>query len=107
MSITLTEARRERIRSLIASAGSRFASVVFVKKDRTERTMLVQPATGRLRVKGEAGSPSARQGAETRAQNHPHLLPIWDAGEQAFRSINLDTVLSVQVDGVRFDITAR
>lgn len=104
MSTSIQTARRERIRELIRSAGGRFASVEFVKRDGTVRVMQVQPACDRFHVKGEAGCPSGRQGAATRALSHPELMPIFDVKKKAFRSINLDTVRKVRVDGLEFEV---
>jgi hypothetical protein len=103
---SLTSKRHALIRSLIESAGGRFASVTFTKKDGTERVMQVQPAAGKFRVVGDAASDSAKQAVATRKENHPNLLPIWDVAAQAFRSINLDTVKRVVVDGTVFNIEA-
>lgn len=84
---------------LIAEAGSRFAQVTFVKKDGSERTMLVQPATGKHHVKGEAASAERQAAAAKRAANNPHLFNVWDVDRQAFRSINLNTVKRIAANG--------
>lgn len=97
------DARREKIKALINQAGGRFAAVDFVKKDGTLRTMQVQPAAGKYHVVGDAASESAQRATETRKANNPHLFPIWDVSKQAFRSINLDTVLGVTVNNVRYE----
>lgn len=101
---SMIDKRRALIRSLIESAGGQFASVTFVKKDGTERLMQVQPAAGKFHVVGDAASPSAKQAVETRKENHPNLLPIWDVAAQAFRSVNLDTVKRVVVGKTVFEI---
>lgn len=100
------ESRRENIRRLIEGAGGRFASVKFVKKDGEVRVMQVQPAAGKFHVVGDAASESAKQAVETRKQNHPNLMAIWDVAKQAFRSINLDTVQEVRVDGTTYAVAA-
>ena len=87
-------------RESIASAKGRFCSVTFTKKDGRSRRMLVQPATLQHRIKGESASPSARQAAATRAERHPHLLPVWDAENDAIRSVNLATVQRITLDGM-------
>jgi hypothetical protein len=97
------QVRRDKIKALINKAGGRFASVDFIKKDGTLRTMQVQPAAGKFHVVGDAASDSAKQGVETNKANNPHLFPIWDVSKQAFRSINLDTVLGVTVNNVRYE----
>lgn len=93
-----SEAMNEK-RELIASAGSRFCAVTFIKKDGTARRMRVQPASLRLHVKGEAATDAGRKGAETRAARHPHLMPVWDAEKKAIRSVNLETVTRIAVGG--------
>ena len=86
-------------RALIASAQGRFCVVTFIKADGTRRVMRVQPAALKFHVKGEAASEAGRKAAETRAQRHPNLLPVWDAEAKAPRSVNLATVLTIKVDG--------
>ena len=86
-------------RALIASADGRFCVVTFTKADGTERVMRVQPAALKFHVKGEAASDAARKAVATRAQRHPHLMPVWDAEKQAPRSINLATVSRIAVNG--------
>jgi len=93
------QAVMEAKRKLIASAKGRFCSVTFRKKDGSSRVMRIQPATLRHHVKGLEASESARKAAETRAQRHPHLLPVWDAENAAPRSVNLKTVSRIAVNG--------
>lgn len=93
-------------RDLIASAGGRFCAITFTKKDGTERRMQVQPATLRLRLKGEVASESAKRAALTRHERHPHLLPVWDVRAGAPRSINLATVSRIALDGQVHRFTA-
>jgi len=83
------------MRALIQNAGSRFAQVTFIKKDGSERTMLVQPATGKYHVRGDEKSESRKQAQVTYKANNPHLMPCWDVDRQAFRTINLDTVVRI------------
>lgn len=97
------EARRARIRNRINAAGGRFAGVEFIKKDGSLRTMNVQPARLKFEVKGDAASEAAQRATETRKANNPNLMPVWDVAADAIRSINLDTVLAVTVDGVRYE----
>jgi hypothetical protein len=97
------QARRDRIKALINSAGGRFAAVDFVKKDGTLRTLQVQPAALKFHLVGDAASDAAKRATETRKANNPNLLPVWDVANQAVRSINLDTVLGVTVDNQRYE----
>lgn len=88
----------EQMKALINSAGGQFASVTFIKKDGSRRVMNVQPASGKFHL---AENPSEQhvRASETRAANHPNLMPIWDNAKKAFRSINLDTVEEIKVGG--------
>jgi len=86
-------------RAIIANAKARFVSITFTKQDGTRRVMRVQPSALRQRIKGNDASKSARQAALTRARRHPNLLPVWDADEQATRSVNLATVSRIAADG--------
>ncbi|MEO0894203.1 MAG: hypothetical protein AAFY35_16500 [Pseudomonadota bacterium] len=86
-------------RALIESAKGRFASVVFIKKDGSQREMRVQPAKLKFHVKGSAASEAAQLAVETRKARHPHLLPVWDVEASAPRSVNLATVSRIAVDG--------
>jgi hypothetical protein len=53
-------------------------AVTFTKCDGPERTMKVQPAAMRSRVKGEAATDAWRRVVATRKANHLELLPVWD-----------------------------
>lgn len=86
-------------RALIASAGGRFCAVTFTKKDGTQRTMQIQPATLQHHVKGDAATNAARKAVATRKERHPHLLPVWDAKAKAPRSVNLATVIAIRING--------
>lgn len=86
-------------RALIASAKGRICAVTFTKKDGAQRVMKIQPATLKFHVKGDAATESGKKAAATRAAHHPHLLPVWDAEAKAPRSVNLETVSRIAVDG--------
>ncbi len=86
-------------RALIAAAAGRFCAVTFTKKDGTERTMQVQPATLQHHVKGGAATEAGQKATATRKERHPHLLPVWDAKAKAPRSVNLATVSRIAVNG--------
>ena len=87
----------------IAAAGGRFCTVTFTKKDGTERTMQVQPATLRHHVKGGDATDAGKRAVATRKALHPNLLPVWDVAAQAPRSVNLATVSRIAVDGRVFE----
>lgn len=92
-------AELEKKRELIASALGRFATVVFTKKDGTRRVMRVQPAKLKYHVKGKAACEAAQRAVQTRAARHPHLMPVWDTEAAAPRSVNLETVSRIAVNG--------
>jgi hypothetical protein len=95
------ETRRAAISSLIASAGSTIFTVTFYKKDGSERVMQIQlPAIKKL-LKGDAASDSAKQAVATRKENHPELMAVYDLGKGAIRSINLDTVTAININGFK------
>ena len=73
--------------------------MTFTKKDGTERTMQVQPATLKHHVKGDAATDAGKRAVATRKANNPNLLPVWDAKAKAPRSINLATVSRIAVNG--------
>ncbi len=52
-------ARYVQIRSLVESAGSRFMSIEFIKKDGTLRRMQIHPMALKNHIKGDAASESA------------------------------------------------
>ncbi len=87
----------DAMKTLINSAKGQFCSVTFIKKDGTRRVMTIQPAKLKFEVKGEEGSASHRQGAETRATTHPNLFPVWSVDAKGIRSVNLDTVENIKV----------
>lgn len=95
----------ERKRALIASAAGRFATVTFTKKDGTRRLMRVQPAKLKYHVKGAAASEAAQRAAQTRAERHPNLMPVWDTEAYAPRSVNLETVSRIAVNGAVHEFT--
>lgn len=92
-------AELEQKRALIVSAEGRFATVIFTKKDGTRRVMRVQPAKLKYHVKGEAACEAAQRAVQTRAARHPHLMPVWDTEAAAPRSVNLETVSRIAVNG--------
>lgn len=104
--LTSSPAKPTQIRALIETAGSRFISVEFTKKDGALRKMLVNPARlgAHLRRDTSDKSESHQRGAETRKALNPHLLNVWDEIANAPRSINLDTLSHIRIDGVDYHI---
>lgn len=104
MTPTQIDARRDRIRDLIESAGNTFVTVEFIKKDGTERVMNVRLNSGTDLLAGDAASASAKQAVETRKANNPNLINVFEAVRKQWRSIDLDRVLGVKVRGTRYDV---
>lgn len=99
------EARRQRVRDLINSAGSTFLSVRFVKRtDNTVRLMNIQLPAIQKHIVGDAASESAKQAVQTRAMRHPSLLNVYDVVKKGIRSLDLDRVTDVTVHGVGYHI---
>ena len=92
-------AEMEAKRKMIAAARGRFVFVTFTKKDGSERQMRIQPATLKRHLKGDTASESARRAAQTRAERHSNLMPVWDAEARAPRSVNLATISRIAMDG--------
>lgn len=93
------KAEMEAKRRMIAAAKGRFVSITFTKKDGSERVMRVQPATLKYHLKGDSASEAAQRAVKTRAERHPHLMPVWDADKAAARSVNLATISRIAIDG--------
>lgn len=81
----------------IRSCGARFGTVVYFKKDSTIRRLTYQMAAMPSRV---LGTDRGQRASATRKANHPNLLTVWDVHKRAFRTVNLDTVLTVKAAGV-------
>jgi hypothetical protein len=105
--LTSSPAKPAQIRALIETAGSRFISIEFVKKTGEQRKMLVNPARlgATLRRDTSAKSESHQRGAETRKALNPNLLNVWDEFANAPRSINLDTLTFIKIDGVAYQVS--
>ena len=93
------EARYAQIKALLATAGARFITIKFRKVNGDERSLTYNAAAAAKRVKGEAANPSAQQAAKTRSANNPNLINVWDHANQGFRSINMDTIFEISIDG--------
>lgn len=104
MSNVNIENRRENIKYLIESAGSTFIGVDFIKADGTHRTMNVQTHAGFSLLRGDAASETAKAAVAKRKANNPQLMPVYDVANNAWRSINLDTVQRITIRGTTFVI---
>jgi hypothetical protein len=98
-----TIARRNLSKFLLDRAKGRFCSITFTKKDGTVRTITVQPHAVKTHLAANP-SPSAKQAAETRKVKYPHLLPVYDIHAKTIKSINLDTVSRIKVDGIALHV---
>lgn len=98
--------RYAQIRGLVKSAGSRFMSITFIKKDGSERLMQIQPMALAKHVKGDKASESAQRAVETRKTNNPNLLNVWDVKKKAARSVNMDTVKRIAIAGNVWELAA-
>lgn len=92
----------EARKALIANAKGRFCGVTFIKADGTLRRMNVQPAKLALHVKGDAATEAGQKATATRKARHPHLFPVWDVRANAPRSINLETVKAIRINGTDY-----
>ena len=73
--------------SIVAESHGRFVSVVFVKKDGTERTMLCRLGVTKY-LKGGTSKLDADK-----------YLTVFDVKKEEYRTINRDTILSVKLAG--------
>lgn len=78
------------------AVGSRFFSVVFIKKDGSERKM-----TARLGVKKHL-----RGGEKSFNDEDFNYLTVFDMQAKGYRTINVNTLLSIKVNGRTLTITS-
>ncbi len=99
----MSKARRAAVIATLKAAEGRFVGVTFVKADGTTRLLNVQPEAVKTHL-AKHPSKAGLRAAATRAANHPNLLPVYDVQDRAIKSINLDTVKSISIDGetIRF-----
>lgn len=92
----------DTLRNLITGAGSRFGAVVFRKKDGTLRKLVFQHAKDNSsRV---VGSELGERMSATFARNNPDMMKAWDHQKQAWRTVNLDAIVSLRVHGATFRV---
>lgn len=99
------KAKYAQIKALLATAGARFITIKFKKVNGDDRSLTFNAKAAAKRVKGDAATPSAQQAAETRSQNNPNLINVWDHAKEGFRSINMDTIYQISIDGVVYDLS--
>lgn len=95
--------RRKVAKALLDSTSGRFMSVTFIKKDGSERTLTISPKAVATHL-AENPSESAKKATETRKANNPHLYPVYDVQEKRIKSVNLDTIIRVKMDGTTYNV---
>ena len=88
---------RDEAKQLIKETKGKIFTVIFIKKDGSERTM-----NARLGVKVYLRGGQLAYDAESKG-----LLPVYDmqiSGENAYRMINLNTILSLKIGGNTYTV---
>ena len=67
--------------------------ISFYKKDGSERTMLIKQSE--LANQNYVGADSAKK----RKENYPNLVTVWDNENKGIRSIDLERVFRVEIEG--------
>lgn len=80
----------KELASIVAASNGRFVSVVFVKKDGTQRAMLCR-----------LGVTKHLKGGESTLDADKYLT-VFDVQKEAYRAINRDTIVSVKLAGATF-----
>lgn len=75
------------------AVGARFFSVEFTKKDGSLRQMTVQLPAGK-KFGGKNSDAAAK-----RKLSHPNLWNVFDVRKQAMRTINIDTISRISLNG--------
>jgi hypothetical protein len=85
--------RLQTIRNLIASSQGRFFTATFVKKNGETRVM-----NARIGVKSHSagGTPSTAA--------HEQYMTVFDAKINAYRTLNLETISKLKINGVTFEV---
>ena len=95
--------RRRVAQALLNSTSGRFISITFIKKDGSERKLTVSPSAVKTHL-AENPSESAKKATETRKANNPNLLPVYDVHAKKIKSVNLDTITSIKLDGTTYNV---
>ena len=83
----------KELASIVAASNGSFVSVVFVKKDGTQRAMLCR-----------LGVTKHLKGGESKL-NADQYLTVFDVQKEAYRAINRDTIVSVKLAGTTHTAT--
>lgn len=86
------ETKAKMIRGLITESGDKIFSIVFVKKDKSERLMICRRHV-KKGVKGTLHYDRAKSDKDHRQ------ITVFDMMKSAFRKINLNTVKRMKVKG--------
>lgn len=91
------DAHRALVKRAIHNNSAMTCSVTFIKKDGTERVMQIMQYKMQDLLKGDDATEAGKKAAATRAENNPHLMPVFDAEAGVIKSINLDTVTKFEI----------
>ena len=83
-------------RKIIANEGGKFFKAKFVKKDNTIRVMNCR-----------RGVTKHLKGGKSTIAGKDNLVSVYDMQAEGYRSINLDTLLELDADGVHYIIDTR
>ncbi len=95
--------RRKVAKALLDTTSGRFISITFIKKDGSERKLTISPSAVKTHL-AENPSDSAKQATETRRKNHPNLYPVYDVHAKQIKSVNLDTITKIVIDGTTYSV---
>jgi len=98
--------KTDKVKELLALAGSTMISVTFTKKDGSERKISLNPKTTKG-VSGESASEAAKKAILTYNKNNPNMVRCYDAQlaasgvdpNKCWRSFNTENVLEIKAKG--------
>ena len=85
------EAKRNILRAIALAQEGKIFTVVFTKKDGTERTLV-----------GRLGVTKHLKGGENTVTAYEQYLTVFDMQKQQYRNVNLDTVKSLRCNGLDY-----
>lgn len=95
----VNENKVEFIKKLISEAKDQIVGVVFIKKDLSKRCMAFRVGIFKSLVKGSA--PDITQKINTTLDERG-MLRVGDLHKGGFRTVNLNTVLRLKVNGITY-----
>jgi hypothetical protein len=99
----MTMINRDEAVKLLETTGDKFFNVVFLKKDGSTRSMTARYGVTKG-VLGDAASEQGKKALATWRENNPNLIRLFDIHKDAFRTVNLDTILSLKIGGEEFTV---